>query len=1083
MTRLTLKSNFSPTGDQPRAIEELVSGLNQQQKNQVLLGVTGSGKSLDGREPILLYEETSQGIVAKHYTIGDFVNGCFPKEATSGSEVVSIGGYLAPSFDPKTGKVRLSAVSSVSRHKPESLYLLETECGRKAILTGDHNLYVKRGEAFCLIETKDATPQDLLPLPASLPSQTQALEGVDGWTLSRSFVKLLGIYIQAGGIKPTQQHELLFSIRDDELENTFMAICRELSLGVKRQQGLALLVQHQSLPAVFSAWVGETPYTKRLPAFWAQLSDEQLGWLLGGIFDRPGAVRLDTKCVEFTASSEALAFDLALALLRLGIFARLHCAHAHHDPKRSSYQVRIEDAGDLKRFSQKVGFFTMRRREALAGLVTKLVAPEETSALRYTKIKAVTPVPLSEGTPSVYDLTVPGDETFLAGRGGLFVHNTFTIANVIERVQRPALIIAHNKTLAAQLYGEFKELFPENAVHYFVSYYDYYQPEAYVPSSDTYIEKDSQINEEIDRMRHAATSALLSRPDVIIVASVSCIYGLGDPVAYAASRLFLEVGKAIDRQVLLRKLVDMQYERNDIDFHRGTFRVRGDVVELFPSNEEDKALKIELFGDDIEKLTWIDPLRGKALSAITNITIHPNSHFVTLTEELKKAMAAIRVELQERLTLLRLQSKLLEAQRLEERTMYDLEMMEQMGYCNGIENYSRHLTGHAAGDPPPTLLDYFPKDFLLFLDESHVTVPQLGAMYRGDRSRKETLVEYGFRLPSALDNRPLKFEEFLERYQEGVFVSATPGNWEIEQTKGVVVEQIIRPTGLLDPELLIRPANNQIDDLLEEIHKRIAKKERVLITTLTKRMAEDLTEYYTDVGLKVRYMHADVQTLDRTAILRALRKGEFDVLIGINLLREGLDLPEVSLVAILDADKEGFLRAERSLIQTFGRAARNLNGTVIMYADSITGSMRKAIDETNRRKKIQADYNTANNITPRSVVRSISELEPGDAEADYMLTPDLPPERDAQSEDLEAAVERMQREMLKAAEDLDFEKAAELRDKIRSLQAMGLGLRPAAGAAAAAENPAWVNPWAHAKKKRQAQRLGQRDRMKVQKRK
>jgi excinuclease ABC subunit B len=1081
MTRLTLKSNFSPTGDQPRAIEELVSGLDQQQKNQVLLGVTGSGKSLDGREPILLYEETSGGLVARQFSIGDFVDGFFSKDATSASQIAAIGGYLAPSFDPKTGKVRLSSVSSVSRHRPESLCLVETVCGRKALLTGDHNLYVKRGEAFTLIKTRDATSQDLLPLPASLPSQTQTLTEVDGWALSRSFVKLLGIYLQAGGIKPGPLQALLFSIRDDELENTFMAMCRELSIGFKRQHGLALLVQHQTLPAALSAWIGETPDTKRLPAFWAQLSDEQLGWLLGSIFDRPGAVRLDDKCVEFTASSEALACDLALALLRLGILAKIHCAH--QQPKRSSYQLRIDEAGDLKRFSQRVGFFTMRRREALAGLVTKLVAPEETSALRYTLIKAVTPVPLSEGTPYVYDLTVPGDETFLAGRGGFFVHNTFTIANVIERVQRPALIIAHNKTLAAQLYGEFKELFPENAVHYFVSYYDYYQPEAYVPSSDTYIEKDSQVNEEIDRMRHAATSALLSRQDVIIVASVSCIYGLGDPVAYAASRLFLEVGKAIDRQVLLRKLVDMQYERNDIDFHRGTFRVRGDVVELFPSNEEDKALKIELFGDDIEKLTWIDPLRGKALSTLTTITIHPNSHFVTLTEELKRAMAAIRVELQERLTLLRLQSKLLEAQRLEERTMYDLEMMEQMGYCNGIENYSRHLTGHAAGDPPPTLLDYFPKDFLLFLDESHVTVPQLGAMYRGDRSRKETLVEYGFRLPSALDNRPLKFEEFLERYQQGIFVSATPGNWEIEQTKGVVVEQIIRPTGLLDPELLIRPANNQIDDLLEEIHKRIAKQERVLITTLTKRMAEDLTEYYTDVGLRVRYMHADVQTLDRTAILRALRKGEFDVLIGINLLREGLDLPEVSLVAILDADKEGFLRAERSLIQTFGRAARNINGTVIMYADSITGSMKRAIDETNRRKKIQADYNIANNITPRSVVRSISELEPGDAETDYMLTPDLPPAKDAQAEDLEAAVERMQREMLKAAEDLDFEKAAELRDKIRSLQAMGLGLRPAAGAAAAAENPAWVNPWAHAKKKRQAQRLGQRERMKVQTRK
>jgi excinuclease ABC subunit B len=618
-------------------------------------------------------------------------------------------------------------------------------------------------------------------------------------------------------------------------------------------------------------------------------------------------------------------------------------------------------------------------------------------------------------------------------------------------------------------------------VHYFVSYYDYYQPEAYVPSSDTYIEKDSQVNEEIDRMRHAATSALLSRTDVIIVASVSCIYGLGDPKAYAESRLFLESGKSLERQAMLRKLVDMQYERNDIDFHRGTFRVRGDVVEIFPSNEEDRVLRVEFFGDDIEKMTWVDPLRGKALLGTTHVTIHPNSHYVTLEDELKKAIDAIRVELRERLTLLRQQNKLLEAQRLEERTMYDLEMMEQLGYCNGIENYSRHLTGHAPGDPPPTLLDYFPKDYLLFVDESHVSVPQVGAMYRGDRSRKETLVDFGFRLPSALDNRPLKFEEFLERFSQAIYVSATPGDWEMEQTKGVVTEQIIRPTGLLDPVMEIRPANGQIDDLLEEIHKRVEKKERVLITTLTKRMAEDLTEYYTDVGVKVRYMHADVETLERTAILRSLRKGEFDVLVGINLLREGLDLPEVSLVAILDADKEGFLRAERSLIQTFGRAARHVNGKVIMYADHITGSMRKAIDETDRRRKIQAEYNEKHNITPRSVVRSITELEPGDADTDYAMVPDLP-SQESKLEDVEATIKRMEKDMLKAAEDLDFEKAADLRDKIRSLQAMGLGLRSSAGVAATAENPAWVNPWAHARKKRQAQRQGPRDRMKAQKR-
>src|SRR5215470_8176084 len=566
---------------------------------------------------------------------------------------------------------------------------------------------------------------------------------------------------------------------------------------------------------------------------------------------------------------------------------------------------------------------------------------------------------------------------------------TFTIANVIEQVNRPTLVIAPNKTLAAQLFGEFRDLFPENAVHYFVSYYDYYQPEAYVPASDTYIEKDSLINEEIDRMRHAATYALLSRRDVIIVASVSCIYGIGAKEAYASMSVSLEQGEEVRRDAVLRRLVDMQYERNDVDFHRGTFRVRGDSVEVFPAYEAETALRIEWWGDEIEKIVEVDPLRGRTKRQTDFVTIFPASHYATPGEQLRRAIDQIKIELRERLVELGGQMKLVEKQRLEQRTMFDLEMLEQMGFCNGIENYSRHLSGRAAGEPPTTLVDYFPDDYLLVVDESHQTVPQLQAMFRGDRSRKEVLVEYGFRLPSALDNRPLKFEEWEQRARQVIHVSATPGDYELKKTEGVFTEQVIRPTGLLDPEIEVRPVKGQVDELLDEIRDRAKKKERVLVTTLTKRMAEDLTEYYTDLGVRVKYLHSDVDTLERIEIIRDLRKGEFDVLVGINLLREGLDLPEVSLVAILDADKEGFLRAERSLIQTCGRAARNVNGKVIMYADRVTPSMKVAIDETARRRTLQAAYNKKHKITPKTVERAIRDLRGNVESADYHDLPEV----------------------------------------------------------------------------------------------
>ncbi len=620
---------------------------------------------------------------------------------------------------------------------------------------------------------------------------------------------------------------------------------------------------------------------------------------------------------------------------------------------------------------------------------------------------------------------------------------TFTMAHVIAQAQRPALVMAHNKTLAHQLFGEFRQLFPDNAVHFFVSYYDYYQPEAYVPATDTYIEKDSLINEEIDRMRHAATYALLTRRDVIIVASVSCIYGIGAAEAYLGMKVDLATGVEVRRDAVLRRLVEIQYERNDVDFSRGTFRVRGDVVEIFPAYEREKALRIEWFGDEIETISEVDPLRGKVLRKLDEVSIFPGSHYVTPADQLVRAMDGIKVELRGRLQELHAQNKLVEEQRLQQRTLYDLEMLEQMGRCKGIENYSRHLSGRQPGEPPPTLLDYFPADCLTFVDESHQMVPQVGSMYKGDRSRKETLVDFGFRLPSALDNRPLRFEEWEARVRQIIFVSATPAEYEINRAGGVLVEQIIRPTGLLDPEIEVRPVASQVDDLLGEIRQRVTAGERVLVTTLTKRLAEDLTEYYTDLGVRVRYLHSDIDTLERIEILRDLRLGEFDVLVGINLLREGLDLPEVSLVAILDADKEGFLRAERSLIQTIGRAARNQHGKVIMYADRETESMRRAITVTRQRRAMQEAYNREHGITPKTISKAVQDLA-GSAQDDFvdLGKAALPKKgkRQVPLDELPALIARLKNEMMDWAEKLEFEKAAAVRDRIHQLEQLQLDL-------------------------------------------
>jgi excinuclease ABC subunit B len=624
---------------------------------------------------------------------------------------------------------------------------------------------------------------------------------------------------------------------------------------------------------------------------------------------------------------------------------------------------------------------------------------------------------------------------------------TFTMAHVIQNLNVPTLILAPNKTLAAQLYTEFKDLFPKNAVEYFVSYYDYYQPEAYVPTTDTFIEKDSAINEQIDRMRHSATRSLFDRRDVIIVSSVSCIYGLGSPEAYEGMMMQIVANKEIRRDVFLRELVRIQYSRNDVDFHRGTFRVRGDVVEIFPPYEDQRAIRVEFFGDFIDQLAWVDPLRGEVLEELDQVAVYPGSHYVSSDERNRIAVETIRTELRDRIGQYSEQMKFLERERIEQRTLYDLEMIQEMGTCSGIENYSRHFTGRAPGAPPPTLIEYFPEDFLTIVDESHVTIPQIGGMYRGDRARKMTLVDYGFRLPSALDNRPLNFQEFEGHMNNVVYVSATPGEYELRKSEGMVVEQIIRPTGLVDPQIEVRPVKHQVDSLLEEIRLRTAKKERVLITTLTKRTAEDLTEYYEGLGIKVKYLHSDIVTLERSEIIRDLRLGIFDVLIGINLLREGLDIPEVSLVAITDADKEGFLRSERSLIQTIGRAARNVNGRVILFADRMTDSMRKAIEETNRRRAIQEEYNRVNGITPTTIIKRISEgmtdlygmdVKVKKTNGRSMVLRSASSEYKGDIKKLTQEIVKLRKKMKKASDQLEFEEAARFRDEIKRLEMLQL---------------------------------------------
>ncbi len=890
----------------------------------------------------------------------------------------------------------------------------------------------------------------------------------------------------------------LFSVRDPEVQQELQRCLVANVIPFFRRPDGDFVVGARLWRDLLHGLMGGNAGTKHLPDFWAALSNPVLAALLRGYFEGDGG--LDRGAVTAVTLSRTLAYDVAEALLRFGIWARVRpiTKRKPNGEIGGYYKITVSGAENLTQFSSQIGFISARKRAALQksilsgntnvdlifGVGTRLRGERERVGLLQkdvaaragctrTMISAIecgirhpsralfarlcralgmqdavfsglaavhwSPLTAVEQTPSrheyVYDFSVAGYETFLTGSGGVFVHNTFSIANVIEKVQKPTLVIAHNKTLAAQLCSEFRDFFGQNAVEYFVSYYDYYQPEAYIPSTDTFIEKDSSINDEIDRLRHSATQAVLERRDVVIVASVSCIYGLGAPEEYKRIILKFERGKEYDRDDMLRRLVDMQFTRNDIVLTRSTFRVRGDVLELQPADEE-IVIRVEFFGDEVEKITLVDPLTGEVQASKDEITVFPASHFVASKERTESAIIGIEDEMHQRIALFKQQGKLLEAQRIEQRTRFDLEMMREVGFCSGIENYSRWFDGRAPHTAPNTLLDYFPKDYLLVIDESHQTLPQIRAMYNGDKARKDTLIDYGFRLPSASDNRPLKFEEFWERVGQGIFVSATPSLYEREHSTQMV-QQIIRPTGLIDPDIIIKPTKGQMDDLLGEIRARTAKGERVLVTTLTKKMAEDLTEYLMDLNVKVNYLHSDIHTLERTEILRDLRLGIYDVIVGINLLREGLDLPEVSLVAILDADKEGFLRSETSLIQTIGRAARNVGGQVIMYADNMTGSMERAIGETNRRRIIQVQYNQDHNITPYTVNKAVREVIEAKKVAEQKSYYNISRTRNPETlplDQLMSALADIEKEMKQAARSLEFERAAELRDELSRLK-------------------------------------------------
>ena len=1217
MPEFKVVADFEPTGDQPQAIAKLVEGIRAGYKAQTLLGVTGSGKSLDADEPVFILRGGTDGPSRPELTpIGLFVDRLLETRPDLGRAATdSVVLYLPPgecqtlSLNPRTGVSELKPVTAVSRHQaPALMFQVRTACGRSALVTGDHSLWVLREGQLVLLPTSEVHPGDYLPVPADLPAASAELGYVNlvalldgeklfiqadealrrraastsvasvasalaprygyagsyvkwhyisrslpgsGFPLSafgqiavrlglnpaparlsepgyledamvqsrgrsklpavlpvtEEFLRFLGYYLAEGN---GQRGYVTLASRSPAVRSDIDRILGSLGVHYVIRPSSDIQLNSTVWTILLRRLVGSRAQEKHLPPFWPQLSQRQLGLLLRAYFEGDGWVEPGSVCA--CTASERLASELAYALLRFGIWARLRRVwkKATNGGHTGAWYwiVSISSQRNLRRFADGIGFVSDEKGQALrrildrkpdtnvdvlpgcggvirtvreaAGLglvelahrcglshsalsliesghrrprrdtVQRLVeeaeralgeraaSSESLRALKalangtWTPVVSVEAIPYNR--PYVYDLTVADNETFVAGFGGLFVHNTYTMAKVVEQVQKPTLVIAHNKTLAAQLASEFKEFFPNNAVEYFVSYYDYYQPEAYIPRTDTYIEKDSSINDEIDRLRHSATQALFTRRDVLIVASVSCIYSLGEPEEYNQTVVHLKKGETRKRDKVLRFLTDIHYERNDVNFTRGKFRVRGDTLEIHPAYDE-TAVRVEFWGDEIERIVEVDPLTGEILLERAEVDIYPAKHFVTNKEKLAEALADIEAELEERVKELTDQGKLLEAQRLRQRTEYDLEMLREAGFCSGIENYSRHLSRRAPGSQPWTLLDYFPDDFLMFVDESHMTLPQIRGMYHGDRSRKEVLVDYGFRLPSALDNRPLTFAEFERHVNQVVFVSATPGPYEHEHSQQIV-EQVIRPTGLVDPSIEVKPTEGQIDDLVEEIKRRVARGERALVTTLTKKMAEDLADYLREVGIKVHYLHSDVETLERVEILRDLRLGVYDVVVGINLLREGLDLPEVSLVAILDADKEGFLRSEWSLIQTMGRAARHVEGHAILYADTMTDSMKRAIDETYRRRKIQLAHNEAHGIVPAGIKKAVRELTDrvrAVAEEKAPYAAKTPP-NSIPKDELARIIRDLEAQMKAAAKNLEFERAAMLRDQIVELR-------------------------------------------------
>ncbi len=1213
MPRFQLVSEFQPTGDQPEAIAALVEGLRRGYKHQTLLGATGTGKSLDGEEPLYIFCKENIWWKPQLLPIGELVDHwmkAHPEQVQQSGDTWFIpfspddSPFQVPSLNPETGHVELKPVTALIRHSaPPTMFRVTTACGRHALMTGDHNLWVLREGRMRLVSTTEIRLGDCVPVPRNLPGPQEEMASLDlisflsvekvyvdatnilamwiaaggrkrllqflskhykspyskiyaitcdrpdsripvrifcsllGETgnlngcwepaharvvskldrcslpatlpVSDEFLRLIGYYI-AEGNNQSQSGYFIWASRSPQMRQDFESVLTALGVPFTVRNSTDYQVSSTPLALLLRRLAGSKAGDKHLPPFWPQLSDRQLGLLLRVYFDGDGFVERSSAVCWVTASCQ-LAYELAYALLRFGIWARVRptwkkATNASH-PGAWYWLVTISGQENLRKFQRYIGFRVAHKVAALerqlqhsphsnvdtipgcgpqlrqlreeAGLsqiaLAKMTglsrgafrffeegqrAPRRSTlekilvalrgtansrseewlqkwqslhrllSVRWSPIQSVERVEYDK--PFVYDISVADNETFLAGHGGIFVHNTYVMAKVIEAVQKPTLVISHNKTLAAQLYAEFRQFFPHNAVEYFVSYYDYYQPEAYLPQYDLYIEKDADINEEIDRLRLAAMSAVFSRRDVVIVASVSCIYAIGDPEEWGRVTLRLARGERHRRETVLRHLVSIYYERNDLELNRGRFRVRGDTLDVMPAHSE-TAYRIGFWGDEIERITEINPLTGEVLADLDEVHIFPAKAFITPDEKREKALADIEAELEERLRELRAQGKHLEAQRLEQRTRYDIEMIREVGYCAGIENYSRHLQQRPPGSPPWTLMDYFPADYLLIVDESHMTIPQIRGMYNGDRSRKETLVEYGFRLPSALDNRPLKFGEFEERVNQALYTSATPGPYELEKSQQVV-QQIIRPTGIVDPEIIVRPAKGQVDDLIGRIRERVARGERVLVTTLTKRMAEDLSDYLRELGIKVHYLHSEVQTIERVEILRDLRMGVYDVVVGINLLREGLDLPEVSLVAILDADKEGFLRSDTALIQTIGRAARHIHGTAVLYADRMTDSMKGAIEETERRRAIQMKYNQEHGIVPTTIVKEIRDLTDR-VRAQVAREPEMPPSRMPRDE-LEKVIRELEKQMRKAAEELEFEKAAMLRDRIFELRAV-----------------------------------------------